>query len=82
MPSAAHHEPQVLAHGVLHGLHHVLGGADEADVVGPAPEPLVEIAADELGVAWILRLDPVEAHVVGIDDRRRPGKDAGVRAGG
>ena len=64
VPSAAHHEPQALAHGVLHGLHHVLGGADEADVVGPAPEPLVEIAADELGVAWILRPDPVEAHVV------------------
>ena len=49
----------VLPHRVLHGVHHLLGGADEAHVVGLAGESLVESPADEVGVTRVVRSDLV-----------------------
>jgi hypothetical protein len=66
--SAARHDSQAVPHGFLHRVHHVLGGADEAHVVRPSREALVEVAAHEVGVSRILRphlgrTAPKRAHV-------------------
>jgi hypothetical protein len=59
VPSAAYRHPQLLPHRVLHGLDHLLGGADEAHVVGLARESLVESPADQVGVARVAWSDLV-----------------------
>ena len=69
VPSAADRNPQFVPHRVLHGLHHLLRGADEANVVGLACEPPVESPADQVGVPRVIRPDLVRSDPGGLSHR-------------
>jgi hypothetical protein len=56
VPAAAYRDPQALAHRVLHGIHHLLGGAHQAHVVRLADESPAT-PADEIGISRMVRFD-------------------------
>ena len=57
MPAAAHRNAEIVPHRFLDGVHHLLGGADQAHVVGLAGKSLVESPADEVPIARVIWSD-------------------------
>ena len=49
MAAAAGHDPKTVIHRLLHGIDHLLGRADETNVVRLSSEPLVESPSHQLG---------------------------------